>query len=334
MMEPYAHSPNLRELMTHLGSYGPAMVAYSGGVDSAMLSVAAARTHGLLGLSKKDWPSPLPMLAVVVNAESLAESELQDAVELAERLGFPYKVVEHSELAVPDYLANRPDRCYHCRSAMAARLKEMAEAEGFTVIVDGLNADDAGDYRPGVAAFDEADIRHPLMELGITKTQVRELARELDLGHIAEKPANACLASRVPHGTPITKDLLHMIETAEATMAGLGFIGHRVRYHARPGPESEALAAVEAAEATEIVEAVEGTELTEAAESGGGKAGAGMTDSPALARIEVRRPEDFARLARPEVRQRVVAALKKAGFRWVALDLQGYEMGSMNIVED
>jgi len=283
------------------------MVAYSGGVDSAMLAAASAKAHGLLGLSKDEMPTPLSMLAVVANAESLADSELKDAVELAERLGFPCKVVDHSELEIQEYLANAPDRCYHCRSAMAGRLRQVAEAEGFQVIVDGLNADDAGDYRPGVAAFDEAHIRHPLMELGITKAQVRELARELDLGHIAKKPANACLASRVPHGTPITGPILQMIEAGETALSKLGFIGHRVRYHAQDGGENSG----------------DGTP-----EHGAESTGA------ALARIEVRHPEDIERLARPDTREAAVAALKEAGFRWVALDLSGYKMGSMNLVDE
>lgn len=247
------------------------------------------------------------MLAVVADAESLARSELKDAVELAQRLGFPYKVVDHSELGIPKYLANEPDRCYHCRSAMASRLRQVAQAEGFEIIVDGLNADDVGDYRPGVAAFDEADIHHPLMELGITKAQVRELARDLGLGHIAEKPANACLSSRVPHGTPITGPMLQMIEASEAALAQLGFIGHRVRYHAQTSGDS-----------SDDLTSDQGKEALDAA----------------LARIEVRESEDIERLARPEIREAAMKALKEAGFRWVALDLQGYKMGSMNLIEE
>ena len=160
-----------------MSSYGPTLVAYSGGVDSAVVAAAAARTHGLLGKPRREWPEPLPMLAVVADAESYAASELEVATGMARRAGFPCRVVEHSELASPLYLANDPDRCYHCRSALAARLKEVADEQGFDVIADGLNGDDTGDYRPGVRATDEAGFKHPLLELGLVRAEIRALAR-------------------------------------------------------------------------------------------------------------------------------------------------------------
>lgn len=293
-------SEQLVRLEQLLLEYGSLLVAYSGGVDSAVVAAAAAKVHGLLGQPTSQGLESLPMLAVVANAESYAAAELKVATDLAQQVGFPCEVVEHTELASQAYLANEPDRCYHCRSALADRLKGVASKKGFKVIADGLNADDEGDYRPGVQATDEAGFKHPLLELGYGKNDIRALARELGLGDtFAARPANACLSSRVPHGTPITAEILKMVEEGEAALTRLGFIGHRVRYH-------------EQKETGNVTAPV----------------------IPALARIELRSAHDMERLTHPEMREMVVKALKVVGFKWVALDLQGYQMGSMNLVDE
>lgn len=194
------------------------LVAYSGGVDSALLMAVA---HQELGDRA---------LACIGVSPSYPKREMQAAIDLAKRLGAHVRLVHTQEHLDPHYAANPDNRCYFCKSDLFARLTEIAQNESWAVIVDGNNADDLGDYRPGRMAASEKQVRSPLIELGINKQQVREMARTLGLS-VWDKPAMACLSSRVPQGTQITPQLLAQIEQAEDVLAQLGFRQFRVRHH-------------------------------------------------------------------------------------------------------
>jgi uncharacterized protein len=170
------------------------------------------------------------MLACIGMSPSYPQRELRDAVALAERLGAPYRVVATNEYLDPNYAANPTDRCYFCKSELHDQLRLLAAAEGWNAVVDGTNASDLGDYRPGMQAAREREVRSPLLEVGITKSDVRAIAQQLGLP-VWDKPAMACLSSRVPHGTPITPALLRQIEAAEDVLVAHGFRQFRVRHH-------------------------------------------------------------------------------------------------------
>jgi uncharacterized protein len=194
------------------------VVAYSGGVDSALVATVAAQELGARAL------------ACIGASPSYPRRELEAATRLAQDRGIRYRVIDTAEHLDSKYRANAPDRCYHCKSELYARLRAVADEEGIAVIVDGNNADDVGDDRPGMAAAANRGVRSPLREVGIGKDMVRKLARSLELP-IWDKPAMACLASRVPHGTPVRPELLARIERAEDVLAALGFRQYRVRHH-------------------------------------------------------------------------------------------------------
>jgi pyridinium-3,5-biscarboxylic acid mononucleotide sulfurtransferase len=169
-------------------------------------------------------------MACIGASPSYPERELAGALEVAGALGAKVRVVRTEEHLDPNYAANPANRCYFCKSELFGKLKEVAAAEGFAVIVDGNNASDLGDDRPGWMAARERGVRSPLAELGITKEQVRALAKELNLP-VWNKPAMPCTSSRVPHGTPIVPGLLKHIEDAETALLGMGFANLRVRHH-------------------------------------------------------------------------------------------------------
>ncbi|HJD22017.1 MAG TPA: ATP-dependent sacrificial sulfur transferase LarE [Candidatus Gemmiger faecigallinarum] len=192
-----------------------AAVAFSGGTDSALV-LWAARRYGC------------DVRSYYVKTVFQPAFELEDARRLARELDVPLTVVDADILAVPEAAANGPRRCYHCKRALFTQLRQAAAADGYTVLLDGTNAsDDAGD-RPGMAALRELAVRSPLRECGVTKAQVRQLSRQAGL-FIWDKPAYACLATRVPTGTAITADMLDRVERAETALAALGFTDFRVR---------------------------------------------------------------------------------------------------------
>ena len=208
----------LESLENWMKQWPSVMVAYSGGVDSALLMAVGHRVLGDRAL------------ACIGASPSYPERELASAMDVARQVGANVRVVQTEEHLDANYAANPGNRCYFCKSELYTRLKKIAEAEGFAVIVDGNNASDLDDDRPGWLAGRERGIRSPLAELGITKEMVRSLAKELGLA-VWNKPAMPCTSSRVPHGTPIVPGMLKQIETAESALLALGFRELRVRHH-------------------------------------------------------------------------------------------------------
>jgi uncharacterized protein len=213
-----AVSAKLEHLAALIRACGSALVAYSGGVDSGLVMAVAQRELGERAL------------ACIGVSPSYPTREMRDAVKLAEQLGVPYRLVNTEEHLDANYAANPTNRCYFCKSELHDRLREIANREGWQVVLDGNNASDLGDHRPGMQAGRERGVRSPLIEAGISKAEVRAIARHLALP-IWDKPAMACLSSRVPHGTPITPELLRQIEAAEDVLVELGFRQFRVRHH-------------------------------------------------------------------------------------------------------
>jgi uncharacterized protein len=193
-------------------------VGFSGGVDSVFLARIAGES-----LKGK-------ILLVTSASPTYPRAELDDAKRIAAMLGLPQRIIESDELNIPGFSENGPERCYFCKMTLFSRIRGIAESGGFGVVLDGTNADDRHDYRPGARAATELGIRSPLAEAGFTKNEIRECSRELGLP-TAEKPSLACLASRFPYGEKISKEKLRRVEDAENSLRDLGFTQLRVRSH-------------------------------------------------------------------------------------------------------
>jgi uncharacterized protein len=206
------------KLLDLLRSYGSCAVAYSGGVDSAVVAKAAQ-----LALGDR-------AVAVTGTSYSLADGELSAARHLAELIGIRHQVLETREFENPNYVRNSADRCYHCKTELYTRLDDHLADLEVDVIVNGANADDLGDYRPGMQAANEHKVRSPLADCGLTKSEVRQLAAEWTLP-VWDKPATPCLSSRVAYGEEVTPERLAMIDAAERFLREHGLVELRVRYH-------------------------------------------------------------------------------------------------------
>jgi len=255
-------------LEARLKSFEKVAVAYSGGVDSAFLAYAAYQALGNR------------MLAVIADSPSLARSQYDDALQFAREQGIPLRVIETAELESPEYARNDANRCFHCKDELFTVMERIRAAEGYAAVAYGKNTDDDGDFRPGQRAAELHHVVAPLAEAGLSKAEVRELARGAGL-RLWDKPASACLASRIEYGRPVTREALQAVERAEDALRGLGFRQFRVRHHGE------------------------------------------------IARIEIAREEMSAVLTNG-MADRIARAVKEAGFRFVALDLEGYRSGSMN----
>ncbi|GGA54487.1 7-cyano-7-deazaguanine synthase [Edaphobacter acidisoli] len=260
-------SAALRSALEELDSV---LVAYSGGTDSAYLAWAA---HNVLGDR---------MLAVIADSPSLPRAELAAASVFAAEHNIPLEVLKTAELDDPDYQRNDAQRCFHCKDELFTRMEQTRAERGFRHIAYGMNLDDRGDFRPGQRAAAQHHAVAPLVTAQLTKPEIRQLAREAGLS-LADKPASACLASRIEYGRPVTRENLSQVEQAEDALHKLGFRQVRVRHHGE------------------------------------------------LARIEIAR-DALAGALTIEMLDRITAALKPLGFRYVTLDTQGYRSGSMNEV--
>jgi len=206
------------QLASELHLCGRLLVAYSGGVDSAYLAWAA---HRVLGQN---------MLAVIADSPSLARTQLADALAFAKEQGIPVEVISTSELERPEYARNDGQRCFHCKDELFTTMEALRSTRGFDVIAYGVNVDDQGDFRPGQQAAKLHHVAAPLLKAGLGKTEIRELARQAGL-RIWNKPASACLSSRIEYGRPVTRESLSVVERGEDAIRALGFRQFRVRHH-------------------------------------------------------------------------------------------------------
>ena len=208
----------LQQLENLLNQLGSCLVAYSGGVDSAFLALVAHRTLGDQSL------------AVMADSPSLPRSEFKDAIALSEKFGFPLKIIQTKEFENEEYLSNPNNRCYFCKHALFEETEALAMERGVAAVLYGEIADDIGDFRPGAQAAKEFQVRAPMKEVGLTKSEIRVYSSEMGLP-TASKPQMACLSSRIPYGEKVTVEKLSQIEEAEALLRKLGFHDIRVRHH-------------------------------------------------------------------------------------------------------
>jgi uncharacterized protein len=249
--------------------HGSMVVAFSGGVDSGLLAYASCR---VLGAQR--------MLCVIGVSPSFPKREEDAAVAFLKAHGIPFERIDTNEIENERYRENNPDRCYHCKSELFGKIRDIAVDRGFPVVAYGSNLDDGDDFRPGATAADEKNVAAPLVEAGLTKVMVRELAKSFGLD-LWDKPASPCLASRIPYYEEVTLEKLNRIEKAEDVLRDLGFDEFRVRNHGN------------------------------------------------LARIELP-VEDHGRLMTPGIWSEVVERIKKTGFEYVTLDLEGFRSGRLN----
>lgn len=256
-------SAKLNSILKQLGSFA---VAFSGGVDSSFL------LHRAHTVRKSD------IIAITVRTPYIPAHEIEDAIEFTKAYGIKHKIVD---IAFPDLIINNPvERCYLCKKTLFTELLTYARENDYKYVIDGTNADDTGDFRPGMKALKELGIRSPLLESGLTKKEIRDLSREEDLS-IWDKPAMACLLTRIPYDTEIKEGMLRMIETAENMLLEKGYPGTRVRVHGD------------------------------------------------VARIECL-PGYIEKIIHDTEREHIIKSLKKIGFRYISLDLEGYRTGSSN----
>lgn len=208
----------IEELEGSIARLGSAVVAFSGGVDSSLVAALAARALGERAL------------AITAVSPSLASGELDGAKAVARAIGVAHEVIKTDELGRQPYVRNDLNRCYHCKSELYERLGEVATRRGFAAVLSGANLDDTGDWRPGLRAAAEHSVRHPLLEAGVTKREVRAMAGALRLPS-ADKPASPCLASRLPYGTRVSREALARVDAAERALKDLGYRVLRVRHY-------------------------------------------------------------------------------------------------------
>ncbi len=205
-------------LDARLRALGRTLVAYSGGVDSAFLAWATQRALGD------------NMLAVIADSPSLARTHLADAIDFAHEQRIPLEVIPTAELERPEYIRNDASRCFFCKDELFAVMEELRSSRGYDAIAYGVNLDDRGDFRPGQRAAQQHRVAAPLLDAGLSKQEIRDLARAAGL-RIWDKPASACLSSRIEYGRPVTREALSAVERGEDSLRGLGFRQFRVRHH-------------------------------------------------------------------------------------------------------
>ena len=218
MPEPASLASKRQLLEETLRASGRVLVAYSGGVDSAYLAWAA---HQQLGSN---------MLAIIADSPSLARTQLADAIAFAREQKIPLEVISTSEIDRPEYARNDGQRCFHCKDELFAVMEDLRAERGFDVIAYGVNQDDQGDFRPGQQAAQQHNVAAPLLHAGLIKAEIRELAREAGL-RVWDKPASACLSSRIEYGREVTREALAVVEAGEDAIRELGFRQFRVRHH-------------------------------------------------------------------------------------------------------
>jgi pyridinium-3,5-biscarboxylic acid mononucleotide sulfurtransferase len=255
-------------LIARLHALGSVVVAFSGGADSAYLAWAAHRALGERAL------------AVTALSPSLSAHDRQQAAKFAREVGFRHEFIETREFENPLYVANQADRCYFCKTELFSELVELSVARGFSMVVYGMNADDLRDFRPGHRAASEYGVVAPLLDAGLAKSEIRELSRRAGLS-TWDRPASACLSSRIPYGTPVTVENLSRIERAESVLREYGFRQFRIRSHDQ------------------------------------------------VARIEIV-PEEMPRALHVETMRELAERIRRVGFTYVTLDLEGYRQGSLN----